>query len=605
MTDIISSATAEPVHKLLSGESTKLTYVIPKYQREYSWAKYQWEDLIRDIQEEGRDNGHFLGTIICMDATKDPIAGTTYELIDGQQRMTTLSLLLAVLYAELRTRKADFFEDDERMGTFLMLKSRLAANGEPRLRLQTQAGNADDYRWLLSDLGLLKSISAGQPYYWGVRRIARAYRFFQDEIARQLKPLAPAAQLDHLFDLIDRVNNSVLVRLDVKDHASAYTLFESLNNRGMPLSPIDLIKNSLLMRADKMGPDSIDEAYEQWQRILTDLGEDPNEQERFLRYYYNVFEPVEREAAATPIATRTNLIRLYEKYLDRGVDEFLRDVGYAARQYGRIIDTVNLEDDDAQLDRATTNIQRAQGAPGNALMMYLLVRRQELGLSDAQLTRVADLVTRFFVRRNLTSFPATYELPHMFKSVSQEVAEMRGDAIVDHVREHLLARSSSDEVFRDALNGPIYEDNVGMCRFVLTALAEEGMTKETWSDLWQMAGASSKRYYLWTIEHIFPQGPNVPASWQDMLGGPEQATQALETHVHRLGNLTLTGYNSSLGNKSFTDKRDRVDQRGNNVGYRNGLNLNKDLASMNAWTIADIDARTDALVNRCLEVFAL
>lgn len=604
MSEIINSASPTPVHELLSADTKKLVYVIPKYQREYSWMKYQWEDLIRDIQEEDPGHGHFLGTIICMNATRDVTKEIVLELIDGQQRLTTLSLLLAVLFVELRDRRAEFEDDDDRMTILLNLKLRLVADGRPRLRLQKQGNNDDDFRWLLKNLGLLKDESLSQPSWWGVRRIAKAFRFFQDELRGELEGMTPGARLEHVFDLVDRVSNSIVVKLEVKDHASAYTLFESLNNRGMPLSPIDLIKNSLLMRADRLGSARIDEAYEQWRNILTNLGDNPNEQERFLRYYYNVFEPLSGEAAATPIATKSNLIRLYEKYLDQGVDDFLRDVSAAAHQYGRIIDTVNLDGENEALDEATTRLQRAQGAPGNALLLYLLVRQQQLGLTDDHVVQVADLVTNFFVRRNLTSLPATYELPRMFKTIVHELADLQGEEVVHHVRESLLAHSSTDESFRAALSRPIYEDNAAMCRFIIATLAEQGMTKETRTDLWRRAGSANKQYYVWTIEHIFPQGSNIPRAWQDMMGGPEAAASALESQVHRLGNLTLTGYNSSLGNKSFIEKRDRVDQRGNAVGYRNGLNLNRELAMKDSWNVTQIDQRTEQLVERCLKVFA-
>lgn len=605
MSEIINSASPAPVYELLSGDMKKLGYVIPKYQREYSWSKYQWEDLIRDLQEEDKGHGHFLGTIICMNATKDATKAVVLELIDGQQRMTTVSLLLAALFVELDQVKAQSDFDDDRMTAFLNLKLRLVADGRPRLRLQSQGNNDDDFRWLLKSIGLLKDGQLTQPTWWGVRRIAKAFRFFQSEIQGQLERLSAEEQLDALFDLVDRVSNSVLVKLEVKDHASAYTLFESLNNRGMPLSPIDLIKNSLLSRADSLGPQRIDEAYEQWRQILTNLGDNPLEQERFLRYFYNVFEPVEREATATPIATRSNLIRLYEKYLDQGVEPFLEEVGVASHHYGRIIDTVNPEGEDVPLDRATTRLQRAQGAPGNALMLYLLVRQHEFQLTDAQVAQCANLVTTFFARRNLTSVPATYELPKIFKEIVQDLGSICGEAVVQHVRQALIARSSSDEAFREALSRPIYEENAAMCRFVIASLVEQGMTDETRVDLWEMAGSPNKRYYRWTIEHIFPQGPNIPTSWEQMMGGAEKAIEARESHVHLLGNLTLTGYNSSLGNKSFQEKRDREDHQGRPVGYRNGLNVNKDLATRDSWTASDIDARTQQLVDRCLDLFSL
>ena len=121
----------------------------------------------------------------------------------------------------------------------------------------------------------------------------------------------------------------------------------------------------------------------------------------------------------------------------------------------------------------------------------------------------------------------------------------------------------------DFSGATIYDENAGVTRFVLCALAEQSMTKESWVDLWKYEG----KLFVWTIEHIFPQGDNIPAPWVTMIaGGDEKKAKAIqETHVHKLGNLTISGFNSALGNKSFQEKRDRTDSKGREVGYKNGL----------------------------------
>ena len=127
------------------------------------------------------------------------------------------------------------------------------------------------------------------------------------------------------------------------------------------------------------------------------------------------------------------------------------------------------------------------------------------------------------------------------------------------------------------------------------------MTKETWQDLW----AQDKGHFTWTIEHVLPQGPNLPDAWKQMLGGAEAAVAAQVADVHRLGNLTITAYNSTLGNKSFSDKRDRTDNKGHFIGYRNGLELNATLATKQAWTVADIEMRTMQLAEQVVGRFPL
>lgn len=140
-----------------------------------------------------------------------------------------------------------------------------------------------------------------------------------------------------------------------------------------------------------------------------------------------------------------------------------------------------------------------------------------------------------------------------------------------------------------------------MTRFILTALAESSVTKEM-KGLWERYPSGN---YVWTIEHVFPQGENIPQGWVDMIGdGDKAAAQSIQAElVHTLGNLTISGYNSKLSNMSFIEKRDRKDSNGTNVGYRNGLNLNEDLVSVDKWTRKQIEDRTIKLIDLALDAF--
>jgi len=135
-------------------------------------------------------------------------------------------------------------------------------------------------------------------------------------------------------------------------------------------------------------------------------------------------------------------------------------------------------------------------------------------------------------------------------------------------------------------------------------IAKRGMTAESQKNLWEK---NVNNQYIWTIEHIFPEGKNIPDSWVKMIadGDRAKADEYLEEYAHTFGNLTITGYNSSLGNKSFKEKKERKDSNGNPIGYLNGLNLNSDLVDKDKWTVDLIKARTDKLVKEILEMFKL
>ena len=220
--------------------------------------------------------------------------------------------------------------------------------------------------------------------------------------------------------------------------------------------------------------------------------------------------------------------------------------------------------------------------------------------------KVCRLLVNFFVRRNLTDTPPTRDLARMFMSYIEEIEQngYTGAAIYDNLRSTLIKSSSSDEIFEEKLRGPVYDDNSGATRFILCMMAKRSMTVENEKDLWRKTNSNQ---YVWSIEHIFPQGSNIPDEWVDMIAGGdrEKAKEYQSLYVHTFGNLTITGYNSTLSNKAFVEKKERKDSNGQYIGYRNGLNLNDDVCDKDEWTIDIIKARTDRMVKEIMTMFAL
>ena len=216
------------------------------------------------------------------------------------------------------------------------------------------------------------------------------------------------------------------------------------------------------------------------------------------------------------------------------------------------------------------------------------------------------LLVNFFVRRNLTDVPPTRDLTRLFMSFIEEIENENytGDTIHEKLRLRLLSKSASDELFEQRLSGPVYDENSDAVRFILCMLAKKGMTRETQQDLWAKYDSSQ---YKWTIEHIFPQGANIPECWVDMIanGDREKAKEYQNTYVHTFGNLTITGYNSTLSNKSFQEKKERKDTNDRYIGYRNGLNLNSDVCDKDEWTVEIIKERTKSLVAQIKKLFEI
>jgi len=593
---MIKSVNNYPVSQIFDIEAG-VVYAIPRYQREYTWGKNQWENLFDDVLEN--DPGYFLGSIICINQSTDALSVQKLELVDGQQRLTTLSLLFASVYHALKSHETDL--DDEQRVELINLKRKLVLKkGDDQIRLipQIQNNNNSDYRAVLAEIGVISECDV--PAFAGNRKIFRAYRYFQDRIDEMAN--SRSNRLGAIMEFLDKVNHACLVKIEVASHADAYTLFESLNNRGMPLTAIDLIKNKLLARLESIEPGKVDHYFGHWNRLLGYLGDDYAIQERFFRQYYNAFKDQLKAVHQVPVATRSNLIQIYEKLINHDAKDCLQKISAAGRLYSLILSR-NQDDALNGLEKPIKDLERIQGAPSYLLMLYLLVRKDELELTNAHLTSIVELLVRFFVRRNLTDTPPTRDLTRLFMTVIDKISGLRADAIPQSIEQQLVAVSATDEAFQRKLDGPIYEENSGVTRFILCALAEQAMTKESWVDLWRF----ENKQFVWTIEHIFPQGENIPQSWITMIadGDEIKAKEIQQTHVHKLGNLTISGFNSALGNKSFEDKRDRVDRQGRAVGYKNGLKLNEDLATAAGWSVDQIDSRTDKLVQQVTQLFKL
>jgi len=481
------------------------------------------------------------------------------------------------------------------------LKRKLVLKGpeeKTRLILQIQNHNYDDYCAVLKEIGILHNVQC--PLYAGNRKIFRAYRYFQDRLERLMQN--GQNSIVTVIDFLKKVNQTGLVKIEVASHADAYTLFESLNNRGVPLTAIDLIKNKLLAKLDEHNPGTIDAYYAQWNQIIENLGEDYTVQERFFRQYYNAFKPKLKDIVNVPIAIISNLIMVYEKLINHDARGFLEKSLAASENYAVLLN-LKQTSECRELQKSLKDLERIQGAPSYILLLYLLEYRDRLGLSMSHIASIVRSLVCFFVRRNLTDIPPTRDLTKLFMNIIEVIKEKQGAAIVALINTQLAKVSAPDEEFQRKLEGPIYTDNTDVTRFILCVLAEQGMTKETEIDLWRM----ENKNYLWTIEHIFPKGDKIPDSWVQMIanGDERKAKELQEDYVHTLGNLTISCYNSALGTKSFREKRDRVDSQGRPIGYNNRLSLNADLANATSWSIEQIQARTKKLASQVMDMFAL
>ena len=605
---MIQSVNKYHIYEIFSSDGN-FYYTIPKYQREYTWSYREWEALYDDISENNDE--YFIGSIICI-----PLGDTInpyLEVIDGQQRLTTISLFLTAIYTRLKDHVKYLSEDDGDVLPSLRksLKSKNSPN-EMKLVPQVQNFNKDDYDYLLNEVGLRKATAPKHAYY-SMRKIARCYTYYLKRLNKEMEGMDGDSAVNFLLGKYNKVKQAMLVKIEVSTHSDAYVLFESLNNRGTPLTAIDLMKNLIMARAESNNL-TIDDCFNRWQMLLGNLSDDYGIQERFFRHYYNAFkhrlnEPFQsdndrKKDPLGVVATRSNLLNIFENLINKDLPSFLDDILHCGQIYSWLI----LQDStETTYRKALEDLDHIQGAPSYLLLMYLMRNKKELAITENHINQLIRLLAKYFVRRNITDYPNTRDLTRIFMDIISKIEELDsvGNDVMTLIVDMLSTPSNcaSDEQFRRSLEGDVYKDNVGATRYILCKLAESAMTQETWTDLWKR---TDKKVFVWTIEHIFPEGENIPQCWVDMIanGNKSLAQKYLEEYTHKIGNLTITGYNSTLGNKSFEEKRDRKSKDGKRfIGYKNGLEINHEIATKEMWTIEDIKTRTTDLVNKLIEIY--
>lgn len=618
-----------PFTKLINvDQGAREHFHIPKYQREYTWRKWQWEQLLTDIEDNG--SGYFMGSIICVIEAEAIAHGDEfiYEVVDGQQRLTTLSLLLAVIYDNLKSilKAGNLGEnDEEEIRTYLtnirsklVKRKREGKRGEVgsftvgkdiyflRVQPSAQNHNLDDYRYLLGEAGVLEGQE--KPAYCGNRLLGRAYAYFQERIPKNLSGL---------LSLLDKVNQLMFVQITVGSQSDAFALFESLNNRGLPLSAMDIIKNKMLAQMERKHRVDVDESFERWQDIVNAIP-DAQDQERFLRHYYNAFKHrKEVRVEKVPRATRSLIIRIFENLINRDAAGLFKDLTASAETYGALL---RAEYKPKELESHLRELERVGSAPVYQLLLYLFCLDGDHFENEKFHIQAVDLMRRYFIRRNVTDKPPTRQIDQGLIDLVEACAarvklgyRLDFEWFVDELMRRI--RPASLEEFKTALEGDIYETNSWMARYLLIQVDQLNHTREYNPDFW---ARDEKDRFIWTVEHVLPQAERLPDHWVKMIAGGDRkaASDIQDTWVHRLGNLTLSGYNSDLATAPF-EKKQRLSKDRSflghriNIGYKNGLALNQlpfecdseewSLADAPRWDAAMIEARTKALVEQILQ----
>ncbi|MEV4757814.1 DUF262 domain-containing protein [Micromonospora sp. NPDC049559] len=537
-------------------------YRVPLYQRTYSWTDSQldrlWEDIRKLAEERVEDPTltHFIGSLVLAPSpTNGPAGVSEFLVVDGQQRLTTLSILLCAI-RDHRAQHEDPGHRDRIDQEYLINK------WKPAHRLKIVPTQADRAAY--------EACLESTPQAGGSDQVGAAYRFFVAQLAAIDDP-------DDLLD-IERIENAVisgmaLVSVVAQPGDNVYRIFESLNNTGLKLTQADLLRNYLFMRLPNRG----EAVYETlWFPLQEQLDSGELEQ---LFWLDLVHRNPEVKQTDTYTGQQAQLNRLHtEAEIEAEVRRFCR-LGTLLR-----IILHPEEEGDPEVRRRLTRLNAWDTTTVYPLLLHLLDRREQGTATSDQIASAMLHVESYFIRRLLIG-RATASINRILLRV---VTDMRADLPVDEaVRAYLsIGRKhyATDASVREAVRTiPFYLNGRATQRKLVLQWLEEsyGSKEPVTSD-------------SLTIEHVMPQSPTT--EWRQMLSedlqGEESFVEVHEALVHRLGNLTLTGYNAELSNSSFLVKRTQLG--------KSGISLSREIAAQKRWGRPEIHARADALAERII-----
>lgn len=555
-------------------------YALPHFQREYTWEKSNWDTLLSDVLaiyderpdelgEGEREPEHFLGSLVVInDGTRN---GTVpaFKLVDGQQRLTTISLLLCALRDCVRESNLKLARKIEK----LLVNADETEVVHFKLLPTVKHGDRATYTALL----------LGQQIPPSESRIPEAYehlhKLLQAKLARDLDP-------EKLFVVLTGCLQVVFIDLNADE--SPFRIFESLNAKGKPLTQADLVRNYIAMRLPTSDQQTVFEGH--WARIESLLQEKRlvgrlGEITAFLRHYGAMHSGVLCAEA-----------HVYARFRDRMEKGFVSLPAFAGeiaalRRFAEYYDTFlrPKHESNPELRAALTHLNILEAGTAYPLLLAMYDAHGSGQLSTAELRDALGVIENYLMRRYLAGESTQYTAK-MFPLLWRELSL---DDFVPSLRCALAAKSyPNDHKVSNGLASKIFYDTRSQVRDK-TCLILESIERH----LWTGAGGYPVLDGKATVEHIMPQ--TLSDAWKAALGDEWQAIQ--NQHLHALGNLTLVtqGWNSALSNVPFAAKKQKLAEH--------ALRLNSDYFSqpITSWGEEEIAARGRFLVDRILQIWPM
>jgi hypothetical protein len=540
-----------------------------------------------------------------------------------------------------------------------------------RLQPSFENKNYEDYFYLLQKIGIIKPINIIQKTFDEInefenRQIFKCYNYFYTKLksnnyfdnTESLQIENNASDfVENIFNVIVTVLNQNFIIFLEQDSSQVYILFDTINNAGVSLSAFDIIKNKIFEKYDSSinftnnleKERKLEELSERWIELIDNL---PNRKtnDTFVRRYYNAFKfKTEYNIGNIQRATNSNIIQVYENLIERqsNINDFIDHIFLSAELYYKLnfpIDYIkdkNPKNYELEFYKNLLKLNTIGAGTSYIFLLYFLkLEDTDLNLEGLRggrfefNSKLVDILVKFYFRRNVTDTPATKFLDNFNISLINEcnkvlnnnqkieISKLQEIIIQDSIIYNENFKTSSLNALKLKLEGNLYSNNAELVRFALISLAISKEASRELSDFrfWDKNGNGKM---VWTIEHILPQRKIISDDWVRSLNKiskeilisdshKENAKRIMTENLHKIGNLTFTGYNSRISAKSFIEKRD-LQFNGTYIGFKNNFCLNnlefpyegssKNLSNLEDWNEVTIKSRTEVIVSELLELF--
>ena len=551
-------ASERKITKLFSESDT--VFSIPVYQRDYNWQEKQCQRLFKDILQTGKNekvSSYFLGSIVYIHDGIYGVGEKEFHVIDGQQRMTTLTLLFLAIYFKLK-------------GTILAkdadkIYNQYVVNPYSEKEIKLKLLPPEENLYILNKISHNKfnELEAFQD-----RNMLKNYLFFEKE-------------LENLsFDDMKHLSNGIekLIYIDIaleKGKDDPQKIFESLNSTGLDLSQGDLIRNYILMDLERGEQNRI--YKEIWIPIennckVSDGSEITSYVSDFIRDYLTL--------KTEKISSKPKVFETFKAYYEKENDEKLEDMKKYSEAYSYIIKPSLEKDKDIQ--RELDYLKSLDKTVINTFLIGILKDYKDNILEKDELVNMLILLQSYLWRRYITEKP-TNALNKIFQGMYGKIS--RSGNYYENLVDILMAEDfPTDEELESALKlKNVYKDKEKL-NYVFKKLENYNHN--------ELIDFDNEKI---SIEHIFPQKPN--KAWKENYSDNE--LEQMISFKDTISNLTLTGSNSNLSNKAFHEKRDDEVH-----GYRNSkLYMNKYLGRLEEWNLLSMEARFESLYDDIIKIW--